>query len=244
MTRLTRVTRLRGQGRWDEALALAGDDPLLRADLRNEQALFAGSATARADATRELDRVESRLEAARGRVLHAKFLAERGAEDPRELVHFEAALTAADRADDPLLRGWARFWIGIVHQVIRDDDATALPHFEAAYSAGREAGSNLLASYAVRHLAFAWSNAGRHDDAWRGFEESVALRRAERFWPGVAAGLLTLAEVAHERGRTREAMRYLRESKATAKRCGATTFLALAEALEAGFAEAVAEPDG
>lgn len=62
-----RVARLRGRGQWDDALALAGDDALLRADILNEQALFAGSQEARAAATRELDRVESRLEAERGR---------------------------------------------------------------------------------------------------------------------------------------------------------------------------------
>lgn len=157
--RLDRVARLRGLGRWDEALDAAGDDPLLRADVLNEQALFAGSATARTAASRELDRVESRLEAGRGRVLHAAFLVDRAREDPRELAHFEAALAAAERAADPLLRGWARFWIGIVHQVVRGDDGTAVPHFEAAYAAEVE-GSKLLASYAVRHLAFAWDNAG------------------------------------------------------------------------------------
>jgi tetratricopeptide (TPR) repeat protein len=230
--RASRLRSLRGRGRWDDALALAGDDPLLRADILNEQALFAGSAEARAAATRELDRVESRLEAERGRVLHAKFLADRGEEDPRELAHFEAALAAAERAGDPLLAGWARFWIGIVHQVVRGDDAAALPHFDAAYETARATGSNLLASYAVRHLAFAWDNAGRHDEAWRGFEESVALRRVERFWPGVGAGLLTLAEVAHERGRPGEARRYLRQAKAAAKRGGATSFLPRADELD------------
>lgn len=227
-----RVARLRGRGHWDEALALVGEDALLRADILNEQALFAGSAEARAAASRELDRVESRLEAERGRVLHAKLLADRGEEDPRELAHFEAALAAAERASDALLVGWARFWIGIVHQVVRGDDGAALPHFEAAYAAAGATESNLLASYAVRHLAFAWDSAGRHEDAWRGFQESVDLRRAERFWPGVGAGLLTLAEVARDRGRASEARRYLRQAKAAAIRGGASAFLARAEALE------------
>jgi hypothetical protein len=40
------VKELRGTGRWDEALDHV-DDPLARADLLNEQALFTGSADAR-----------------------------------------------------------------------------------------------------------------------------------------------------------------------------------------------------
>lgn len=69
MANRDRVRRLRGQGRWAEAVELAGDDPLLRADILNEQALIAGSAEARKAAGRELDRVEARLEAERGRIL-------------------------------------------------------------------------------------------------------------------------------------------------------------------------------
>ena len=226
-----RVTRLRGLGRWAEAIELAGDDPLLRADLLNEQALFAGSAAARRAASRELDRVEARLEAERGRVLHARFLRHRDREDPRELAHFEASLAAARRARDPVLIGWARFWIGIVWQVIRDDHSTALPHFRSAYRAGHEHGSGLLASYAVRHLAFAWEAAGRHADAWRGFQESLELRRAAGFGPGVAAALLTLAEIANDHERRAEARQLLAEGRRMAKRAGATAFLARADQL-------------
>jgi tetratricopeptide (TPR) repeat protein len=226
------VGRLRGEGRWAEALEHAGDDPLLRADLLNEQALFAGSAEARELAARELDRAEARLEAERGRILHARFLAERGAEDPQELEHFEASLELARRAGDERLEAWARFWIGIVHQVVRGDSASGLPHFEAAYTTGRECGDTMLSSYAVRHLAFAWDEAGRHDDAWRGFEESVELRRADGFLPGVAAGLLTLAEVAHERGRSGEARGFLAEARETAERCGAHGILRYVESAE------------
>jgi tetratricopeptide (TPR) repeat protein len=231
------LRRLRGEGRWAEALELAGDEPLLRADLLNEQALFTGSAEAREAAARELDRAEALLEAERGRILHAAFLAERGAEDPRELEHFEASLGAARRAGDERLEAWARFWIGIVHQVVRGDGATSLPHFEAAYTCGRELGDTMLASYAVRHLAFAWDDAGRHDEAQRGFEESVELRRAEGFQPGVAAGLFTLAEVAHEQGRPDDARRLLAEARETAERCGAATVLGRIAAAEQEIAE-------
>jgi tetratricopeptide (TPR) repeat protein len=230
------VERLRGEGRWEEALELAGDDPFLRADLLNECALFAGSAVAREAAARELDRAEARLHQERGRILHAAFLAERGDEDPAELEHFEASLDLARRAGDERLEGWARFWIGIVHQVVRGNSAAALPHFEAAYTVAQERGDGLLVSYAVRHLAFAWDEAGRHEEAWRGFQESVELRRAAGFLPGVAAGLLTLAEVAAERGRTDEARTLLAEARETAERCGAHAFLRRAEA----FAEELA----
>jgi tetratricopeptide (TPR) repeat protein len=225
------IARLRGEGRWDDALALA-DDPLLRADLLNEQALFAGSSQARELAARELDRAEARLQAERGRILHARFLAERGDEDPRELEHFEASLELARRAGDERLEAWARFWIGIVHQVVRDDQGTSLPHFEAAYTVARECGDSLLASYAVRHLAFVWDAEGRHDDARRGFEESVELRRADGFLPGVAAGLLTLAEAAHEQGRDDDARRLLAEARETAERCGADAFIRRIESVE------------
>src|SRR5579864_249753 len=173
------LQRLRGEGRWDEALALAGDDPLLRAELLNEQALFGGVEGAHEQIERELDRAEARLEAERGRLLHARFLVDRAREDPREIAHFEASLAAARRAGEPRLEGWGRFWVGLVHQVVRGNSAAAMKDLEAAYEAGVATGDALLQSYAVRHLAFAWDEAGRHDDAWRGFEESVELRRAD-----------------------------------------------------------------
>jgi tetratricopeptide (TPR) repeat protein len=233
---MSELAQARGEGRWADAAELAGDDPLLRADVLNEQALFTGSAGAREAASRELDRAEARLLAERGRVLHAAFLAERGEEDPLELEHFEASLELARRAGDERLEAWARFWIGIVHQVVREDGPASLPHFEAAYTVGREAGDSLLASYAIRHLAFAWYEEGRVDEAWRGFEESVELRRAEGFLPGVAAGLLTLAEVAQEQGRADDARRLLAEARESAERCGAEAFLRRIETVEAELA--------
>jgi hypothetical protein len=83
------VTALRGEGRWEEALAVL-DDPLARADLLNEQALFQGSAEARRQAERELDRAEVLLLLGRGRILHARFLAERTGAEPY-LRRIEAA---------------------------------------------------------------------------------------------------------------------------------------------------------
>jgi tetratricopeptide (TPR) repeat protein len=224
-----RVGRLRGEGRWEEALELV-PDPLARADLLNEQALFTGSAGARAAAVAELDRAEALLALGRGRVLHARFLAERGAEDPAELASFERALAIAERLGDAGLRAQAELWVGLVHQVVRGDHEASLPYFERSYELARGRGDAVTMSYAVRHLAFADDEAGRHEQAWARFRESVELRRAEGFLPGVAAGLLTLGEVAAEQGRPTEARELLEEARALAERVGAEPFLRRIEA--------------
>jgi len=213
---------LRGQGRWDEALKLT-NDPFERADILNEQALFTGSAEAREAAGRELMRAEARLLQEQGRIVHAKFLVE-WEEDPRESKLFERSLELAREAGDGRLESWGRFWIGLVHQVVRGDHDSALPHFEAAYEWANANGETLLQSYAIRHLGVAWYERGRTADALQALEESVELRRQEGFLPGVAAGLLTLGEIAVEQGRPHDARRLLAEAKEAADTSGAATF--------------------
>jgi hypothetical protein len=61
--------------------------------------------------------------------------------------------------------------------------------------------------------------------AWARFSESVELRRAEGFLPGVAAGLFTLGEVAAEQGRPGDARELLLEAKELAQKVGAEPFL-------------------
>jgi tetratricopeptide (TPR) repeat protein len=217
------IRELRGRGRWDEALELTSD-LFERADLLNEQALFTGSAEAREAAGRELMRAEARLHQEKGRILHAAFLAERGTEDPAELEQFERSLELARAAGDERLKSWAHFWVGIVHQVIRGDHDTALPHFQTAYDWAKANGDSLLRSYAIRHLGFGWYEQGRRDDGLRALEESVELRRDDGFLPGVAAGLLTLAELAVEEGRPDDARPLLAEAKEAADASGAAAF--------------------
>ena len=152
-------------------------------DLLNEQALFTGSADAREAAARELLRAEARLLQERGRILHAAFLSERN-EDPRELQLFCRSLELAREAGDERLESWAEFWIGIVHQVVRDENDRSLPHFQAAYDSAKRNGDRLLQSYAIRHLGFGWYEQGGHEEGRRALEESVELRREDGFLPG------------------------------------------------------------
>jgi hypothetical protein len=98
-----------------------------------------------------LDAVEADLILARGRIRHAEFLVQRQ-EDTRELAEFErAAELYADLGDE---RGEAEalFWVGIVHQVVRGDGATALPFFERSYArwpAGSATASRCRTPYAT-----------------------------------------------------------------------------------------------
>jgi tetratricopeptide (TPR) repeat protein len=225
------VDELRGQGRWAEALAQVGD-PLERADLLNEQALFQGSSEARAGAQRELDRAEARLLLQRARVLHATFLADR-VEDPHELELCHRASELAGRVAEPALEAEALFWLGIGYQVVRGDHETSRPYFEESYRLAKELGSRRLQSYAVRHLGFVFDADGHRDRAWDAFEESVRLRREEGFLPGVAAGLLTLGETAIEQGDPERARPLLEEARELAQLTGAEPFLRrIDEALE------------
>jgi hypothetical protein len=63
----------------------------------------------------------------------------------------------------------------------------------------------------------------------------VELRRAEAFLPGVAAGLLTLAEIALEEGRADDARSLLAEAKDAADRSGAAAFGRRIDAALAGL---------
>ena len=214
---------LRGQGRWEEALEQT-EDPLARADLLNEWALFAGNEEARRRAGDELARAEVLLALGRGRMVHAEFLTARK-EDPRELELFERALELARSLGDRGLEAQALFWVGLVHQVVRGDSPASLRFFQDSYDVAQELGDTLTMSYAARHLGFADLEAGRDEDAWKRFEESVALRRADGFLPGVAAGLLTLGGVPAESGRPEEARTLLLEARTLAEQVGAEPFL-------------------
>ena len=108
------------------------DDRLDRAKRLYERAVFSGDTDALPTAERELDGVEADLALARGRLIHARFLAEH-LEDPNELVLFERAAEQYHRLGDVAGEAESLFWIGTFHQVVRDDAALALPALQRAY---------------------------------------------------------------------------------------------------------------
>lgn len=196
------------------------DDRIEQAGLLYERAVFGGDADAVTAAERELDAVEADLTLARGRVVHARFLTSRR-EDPEELGLFERAADLYRRLGDVRGEAEALFWIGCFHQVVRDDDAAAVPVLEQSHEKAVKAGDALTASYALRHLGIADQRAGRLGPARERLEESTRLRRELGFLPGVAANLVGLAYITAGEGRRDEALRILDEAGSIADAAGA-----------------------
>jgi tetratricopeptide (TPR) repeat protein len=190
---------------------MTDDDRLDRAKALYERAVFGGQAEALPAAERDLDGVEADLALARGRILHARFMTERR-EDVRELALFERAAELYQQLSDVRGTSEALFWIGIVHQVVRGHTEPAVPFFERSYALATQVGDSMTVSYAARHLGFAFAEAGEVDAARAKLEESLRLRRELDFGPGIAAALLSLAELAHRTGDQTQARALLEQA--------------------------------
>ncbi|MBB5874006.1 tetratricopeptide (TPR) repeat protein [Allocatelliglobosispora scoriae] len=197
------------------------DERLLRAREHYELAVFGGDRGMLARADHELDGVEADLALARGRILHARFLEHRDLEDPRELALFERAAHLYHHLDDVRGEAEAHFWIGCVHQVVRQDDEAAVPALRRSRELAAQAGDKLTLSYALRHLGYAEHRAGRLPEARALLEESTELRRELGFSAGVAANLVGLAYVATAQDRRDDASALLDEAEALAASSGA-----------------------
>lgn len=110
-----------------------------------------------------------------------------------ELVLFERALELYRSLVDIRGEAEAQFWIGTCHQVLRHDDAAAVPALQRARALATQADDPRALSYALRHLGIVEHRAGQLDDARRYLEESTRRRRQLGFGPGVAANLMGLA---------------------------------------------------
>ncbi len=195
-------------------------DRIERARQLYEDAVFGGDAGALGRADRELDGVEADLALARGRVAHARFLAERRG-DPEELRLFERSAALYGALGDERGEGEALFWIGTFHQVVGGDNDRALPFFQRSRQLAEQSEDTLTLSYAVRHLGFVELASGRLESARGLLEQSIRLREEIGFVPGVAAGKLALAELVARSGDRAAAVRLLDEAAALAESSGA-----------------------
>lgn len=198
------------------------DARLERARLLYERMAFAGESSGLARAERELDGVEADLAVARGRVLHGRFLQERR-EDPRELALFAHAAELYRALGDVRGEGESLLWMGIFHQVVRQDDTAAVPVLERSRELLEQAGDEEAQSYVLRHLGIAEHSAGRLEAARHLLEESTRLRRKLGFLAGVAANLVGLGYIAAAQDRRAEAMEMLREAADLAEGSGASS---------------------
>jgi tetratricopeptide (TPR) repeat protein len=211
----------------------AADPRLLRAQELYERATFGGDLSALVTAQDEVDGVAADLALARGRLLHARFLADRRA-DPAELAEFTTAVELYARLGDTSGEAEARFWLGTYHQIVRGDGAAALPELERAYALAEDP---MTRSYAARHLGFHAADQGDTATARTRFEESLRLRREVGHGPAIAAALLPLAHLVATTGDREAAEELLAEAEELATASGAAGVLTWLTAVRAELAE-------
>lgn len=183
-----------------------------------ERAIFAGDREALSQAGRLLTGVEAALALSRGRLMHGEFLLRRSedpdqaSENPDELPSFERAAALYRALGDQRGEADALFWIGCCHQVVRRDNAAAVPVLERALNLASETGDQVVMAEALRHLGIAKHAAGQLDQARARLEESTELRRQLGLTASVAANLVGLAYIAIGQDRRADAMSYLDEA--------------------------------
>jgi tetratricopeptide (TPR) repeat protein len=164
---------------------------------------------------------------AQGFSLHAAYLdGDRRTEPEHEMEYFERGLVLRQQANQSPEVAESLFHIGLVYGVVRHDHAQALPHFEEAYRLAQDSGDQVIASYAIRHIAFAHYAAGDIARARVGLEESLHLREAARFEPGVAMALIALASAEAALGDKTQAVTKLERARDIFEWLGATRRLA------------------
>jgi hypothetical protein len=167
-----------------------------------------------------LDAMEADIALARGRLLYARFLSQ-GIDPSRALPYFIQAAEMCRRHNDVRGEGEALFWVGTFKQVVLKDNTAALPDLQRASELAMRANDLMTLSCVVRHLAFIDIAAGRMEAARERLEQSVQLRQTLGFQPGVAAGLVTLAELSIDTNAVDRAKRLLGEAARIAEASGA-----------------------
>jgi tetratricopeptide (TPR) repeat protein len=244
------------QGRWDDAASLLGgllpaalelgDEALAqfwtaRGRILMEKGMFKGVDTSseQEDAFgRALKYAETAGETVllgdiwdtKGMAVHAAFLEADDTDEPQEeMQYFQRGLDYHQQAADKRGIASSTFHVGVVYGVVRRDHATAQPYFEQAYQLALEAMDLELASYALRHIAFARHDAGELEAAREDLRESLRLREEVGFIPGTAFALMALARIEAELGDHATALRLLERAKSILESLEATSRVAWVE---------------
>jgi tetratricopeptide (TPR) repeat protein len=241
---VNQAERLRLACRWDDALELlAGredvearvervriltDKHTLAEDVGGE---LTGAIDELAGAAGGDPRVDSFVRTERGLKLHAEFLQDRSkGEPPDELRLFEEALELRRGYGDERKIAESLFHVGLVHQVIRGDTPTSEPFFRESYDRAKAAGDEMVMSYAVRHLGFAFLEAGDLDGAEEAMRESLELRKRTGWVAGIAAAESGVAAVSAARGRTTDAIELVESARSRLVEIRANRALRFADA--------------
>ncbi len=175
--------------------------------------------------------VEADLAVARGRLMHTRFLLRRDKDpaaaeaDPGERTLFEHAARLYSSLGDARGEAEALFWAGCFHQVVRRDNAAAMPVLKRSLELASRAGDKAVMSEALRHLGIAAHAAGHLDAARQRLAESTRLRREIGLLAGAAANLVGLAYIAAAQGRRDDALALLDEAGVLAGATGAQRIL-------------------
>lgn len=159
--------------------------------------------------------------------IHIAYLGgDRSQEPKNELEFFERGLELRKKAGTTGQIAESLFHIGLVFDVIRKDYDQALPYHEEAYRLACEVEDKVIASYAIRHIGFVRLAAEEVAAAHQALSESLALREAVGFIPGVAFALAALAHVDVLEGNKTKARERLESSRKILEALGANSRVA------------------
>lgn len=194
------------------------------------------SAPAWSDAERLLDATEAEIALARGRLIYEQYLRSGpggypalGANGRPALPHFQRAAELFHRLGNSAGEREALFWIGTLEQVLNRDYSAASLALEEARALAERADDQLLLSCVERHLGFLAFLEGMPAEAENHLGESMRLRRSLRFEPGVAMGLVALAELFLEKKDAPRARQLLDEAAEVARASAASGALIAVE---------------
>ena len=159
--------------------------------------------------------------------IHVAYLGgDRSQEPKNELEFFERGLELRKKAGTTGQIAESLFHIGLVFDVIRKDYDQALPYHEEAYKLACEVEDKVIASYAIRHIGFVRLAAEEVTAAHQALAESLALREAVGFIPGVAFALAALAHVDVLEGNKTKARERLESARKILEALGSTSRVA------------------